>query len=343
MKLYPSQLAPILMREVLPKIFLLHGDDPILTMEIIEQIRHANQKAGYQERLRYDADCYFNWSALPQILNTRSLFPMKQQIEFHILKASPSTINTKQTTYLLHALKYLADDKHLLIIAPKLDSKQQKTKWFLAVEAQGIVINAIPLLPHKMMGWINNALHRHQLSLSADAKRLLLTRCSGNLLAIQQCINCLAILYPEQAVNESTLENLLDCQPNFDCFHLLQAICCAQQTATYTILEQLQQKNTPILLILHLLIRQVRQLWQIKQLQMKGHLTTKAMLTLKIWPSQQATLTRAAKRLSFEQLKQAIFDAQALDQSCKNHVTTHLWIHLQQLCLRLTQRHVIES
>ncbi len=333
MKIYPSQLHKTLAQHKTPHIFLLYGDEPVVLTDLIKQIRLTNAKEGYQQRSRCDIDEHFDGTMLTQQLHTRSLFSDKEHIEIYLQKAS---LDPTQANHLINALAISSDHKRILMIAPhQLDRKQQTSKWFRHIDQQGIIIQAATPPPYTMPTWLNHYVQHQQLSLTPAAKRLLLQQCEGDLLAIQQSVQCLHLLHHPNTVTENHVKALPRYQTRFDCFQLLQAIAQAEPDRIMCILEQLQQQNTPFLIVLHWIAYQIRQLWHIQILPPEKR-TKQALLALQIWPSRQHMLIRASQRLSSIQLDQALTHLQQLDQHYKSQASVKLWTHLTHICLNLS-------
>ena len=75
-----DQLAGHLQRGLSPA-YLMHGDDPLLSMEAVDAIRARARSQGFSEREVLTVDRYFDWGALHAAGAGMSLFGDRKIIE----------------------------------------------------------------------------------------------------------------------------------------------------------------------------------------------------------------------------------------------------------------------
>ena len=123
---------------------------------------------------------------------------------------------TKHKKYFSAISKTPPPDKVLLIITSKLTGAQQKTKWYKAVSKAWVTITIWPIKANELIAWVSNRMKKAMLNFNTDSAKLLAELTQGNLLAANQAVEKLRLLYPKQAITPKesrtsfmTMQNLL--------------------------------------------------------------------------------------------------------------------------------------
>ena len=124
MKLRPEQLSGHLKKGLSP-VYLITGDEPLLSEESSDLLRHHLQQQGFSEREVLHVDGSFSWEYLLECANALSLFAEKKIIE---LRLGSSKLNKKSSEILREYLNNPAPDNILFIIADKLDGTAKKER-----------------------------------------------------------------------------------------------------------------------------------------------------------------------------------------------------------------------
>jgi len=80
MRVYPEQLDQYLKTE-LKLCYLIFGEEPLLKMEAIEQIKAAAKKVGFNENHKFHAEPTMDWPAVFNACQSMSLFSSRQTVE----------------------------------------------------------------------------------------------------------------------------------------------------------------------------------------------------------------------------------------------------------------------
>ena len=138
MKLRGEQLDANLKRGLAP-IWLISGDEPLLTDEAGARIRAAARAQGYDERQSFQSETGFDWKGWMAGFDSLSLFSSRRLIELRLPTGKPGIEGGK--TLEAWAANPPADIV-LLITTPKLDKATLATKWAGALEARGVLMQA---------------------------------------------------------------------------------------------------------------------------------------------------------------------------------------------------------
>jgi len=206
--------------QALPPAVLLHGVEPLLVEEALDQIRAALKQRGFDNRTTYHQDTGFNWQEF--FVNLRSQGSLFAQQSIHEVRASKN-LTADAHKRLLEYLEDASADDVLIVIVPALDKRQQSAKWVKQFEKAGLHIS-IPAIPHyQMANWIKQRLQSRSLRVESGVIEVLLENVEGNVLAAAQEIDKLQVLCPDGAVTLETLNYCLADQAKFDAFSLARS------------------------------------------------------------------------------------------------------------------------
>ena len=82
MKIKPDQLKPYLQKSLQTKqlspIFIISGDEPLLSQEAADAVRSTARQLEFTERETFDIDARFDWNLVFNETNSLSLFSDKK-------------------------------------------------------------------------------------------------------------------------------------------------------------------------------------------------------------------------------------------------------------------------
>src|SRR5690606_2717734 len=168
------------LQNALQSFYWVAGDETLLVMETLDLLRGHCRQQGFSEWELIVADRSFNWQSLLQTANSMSLFAERRIIE---LRLGSAKIDETARALLQKYLVSPNPDNVLILVTPKLEAASLNTKWFKALEAEGVVVQVWQVEVNALPRWIEARLARHGLSADADAIALLADRVEGNLLA----------------------------------------------------------------------------------------------------------------------------------------------------------------
>lgn len=332
MNIKSEQLHAALRRELAP-LYVVQGDDPLLTLEAADEIRKAARDAGYAERELFLVEGAFDWNALLHSGNNLSLFGARRLLEVRIPSGKPGTEGAKALQ------RYVADlpqDTVTLVMLPKLDRQSQNTAWFKAVAAAAVSVTVYPVERARLPHWIRDRLARQNQSVDANALQFLADRVEGNLLAARQEIQKLALLLPEGNLTfDAVKEAVLDVA-RYDVFRLSEAVLLGDAARALRTIRGLQAEGEAPTLVLWVLSNEVRTLLQIHQAMKKGQPMSAAMAAARVWDARQPAMRAALGRLPEALLLHGLTRAAALDRMVKGLRAGDPWDELAQLALLLT-------
>lgn len=197
MQLRPEQLAAHLEKPLAP-LYVVHGDEPLLTIEAGDAIRAAARRQGFEEREVLVAGQGFKWDDLLLASGNLSLFGGAKLVDLRIPSGKPGRDGGEA---LQRHCKQLGPGVATLVTLPEIDWQTRKAAWFTALANAGIAIECnAPPLP-QLPDWIAARLARQKQSASQTALEFIAAHVEGNLLAAHQEIQKLGLLYPEGVIS----------------------------------------------------------------------------------------------------------------------------------------------
>lgn len=325
--MYINQLDAALNRGLKP-IYLISGDVPLLTQETRDKIWHAAKATNFLQREIITVEPSFDWDTLRERLHTRSLFSEKSVIDLRLSKWEE-----RVSKLLLEYLEAPAEDLLLIVSAPKLTSAQQKTKWHKAIASAGETITIWPIGIHELPQWIQQRIRNAGLQATPDSIQLLAEWTEGNLLATQQAVEKLQLLYPDQKITTNEMSSVLNDNARFTVFDFSNAALVGDRKRVSRILSNLQFEGVEPTLILWALAREIRHLIQLVDQKERG--APAHQLLQKEWQSRKTIVGAALQRQSGKTLLDCLQKASRIDKMIKGRNPGNYWNALESLALSL--------
>lgn len=334
MKVYPDQLQSQLNKS-LPAACWLSGDEPLQMRDCSDLIRSVTRKQGFTERVQHDVDANFDWGQLLAEGNNLSLFSDKKIIELN-LKSSKLDDNARKS--LLEYLQNASPDNLLLLLSPRIEPATTKTQWFSKLEAQLMLVQVYPVDAEKLPAWINQRIKKQGLSADDDAIQLLADRIEGNMLAADQEIEKLSLLFGAgtHLRTEHIARSVAD-SARYNVFGLIDACLAGESSRALKTLQRLKQEGQEVLMINALLSKELRQLDAMKNDMVRGARIDEVIQRHHVWKNRQAATRSALQRLSPARLAHLLEQARQVDLAVKGMQVTPPWLVMDKLCLAFSQ------
>jgi len=331
MSLRPEQLEASLARGLKP-VYAISGDEPLLVDEAVRTIRRAAREQGFDERQANLAERDFSWSSWLSGFDSLSLFSSRRLVELRLPNGKPGVEGGKT----LEAwCSRPPPDTLLVLILPRADKAMQKTRWFTALDAAGVLVQVWPPEPARLPAWIGERLSRHGLQADRDTLAWLATRVEGNLLAAHQEIEKLALLRPPGPLDLAAVREAVLDVARFDAGDLADALLECDAVRYCRIVDGLAGEGEAPPLAIWLLAQDLRALYRLSQGLAHGESMPAVMNRLKVWKNRQPVLGRAVKRFSPSRLAFALAQLARADRAAKGLARADPWALLKTLGLTL--------
>jgi DNA polymerase-3 subunit delta len=330
-KISGDNLASSLARQ-LQTIYLVSGDEPLLVNEAADAIRATARKQGFEERELHVVERGFDWQVLIAGSRSMSLFAQRKIVEIRMANAAPGE---QGADAIVELAEQPSPDTLVLIIAAKLDSRTQSSRWVSAVEKRGVLVQVWPVDLPRLPAWIRERLGRHKLQADSAAASLLAERVEGNLLAAHQEIEKLALLLPPGPITAETVLDAVADSARFDVLQLGEAAMRGQTARALRILEGLHGEDVEPTLVLWALNKDLQWIARARSLMRRGQSAESAMNALYVWRARHTAMGQALGRMNGHTLRNLLLDAERVDKTIKGVVKGDPWLELERLVARL--------
>ena len=329
MKIKPEQLNAFLQKGLqakqLPPIFVVSGDEPLLSQEATDDIRSAARQLGYNERETFDIDGRFDWNHVFNETNSLSLFA-----ELRINNGKPGDKGSKA---LCELCENLNDTNLILVVLPKLEKSSYQSKWMKTLEAHGAHIQVWPVSSQQLPRWIGQRLQQHGINANTEAVNILADRVEGNLLAAMQEINKLTLLSLEGKVDADIMSMVVADSARYNLFSFVDKVLEGDAESAARALRGLENEGTDPLALLWAITRELRTLNKASQAVALGEQKDRALKNSGVWDKRIPLFRKALGRLSPAHLRMLIHQAGAIDRGVKGLRKADFWSEITTLVL----------
>jgi len=333
MRLKAEQLPHSLNK--LATVYLLSGDEPLQLNELADAVRTAARQAGFTNREVLTVDAHFDWSSLMLTGTANSLFADQTLLELRLLS---DKIGTEGAKALESYCQNLPENTLLLIITPKLTASRLKTKWFKAVDQVAMVVQVWPLDGMGLIQWLQRRATDRGLNIETDAIKVLAQRIEGNLLAAAQEIEKLSILFGENPITKTDINDVITDHARYDIFKLTDCLLVGRVDRAFKILQSLRAESIAGSVVLWALAREIRLLMTIKIALDQGQSSAVVFKHHRLWDKQQQLISRALARLEETDLKQALLICAKADRQIKGWDQGDYWESFLMICVVLRNK-----
>jgi DNA polymerase-3 subunit delta len=327
-----EQLARHLERTLAP-LYTVHGEETLLALEAADRIRLQARAQGYSEREVLTAEAGFDWSQLAMSANSLSLFASRRILELRIPSGKPGNDGAE-------ALKRFASDLPpdtlVLVSLPRLDRTTLAAGWFQALEQAGVAVAANAVTPARLPQWLGGRLRQQGQEADADTLALLAGMVEGNLLAAQQELHKLALLFPRGKLTREGVECAVLDVARFDVFRLGEALLGGDPARLTRMLEGLRGEGAAPPLVLWAIAEELHALWRVSAAVAGGKPLQLALREARVWGPRAELLPRALRRIRGRELEAALLGTADVDRTIKGLTRGDAWTELLRLALSLT-------
>jgi DNA polymerase III subunit delta len=334
MLLRADELERHLARSLAP-LYVIHGDEPLQSLEAADAIRAQARAQGYAEREVLAVERSFDWSMLASSSANLSLFSSRKLIELRIPGGKPGTEGAAAIVQYCGAL---VADVLTIVTLPRLDRRSQDSAWFKALTRVGVLINTFQIERAQLPQWIAARLARQKQKAGRETLQFLADSVEGNLLAAHQEIQKLGLLFaPGELAFEAVRGAVLNVA-RFDAFQLNEAMLAGDTARLARMLDGLRSEGEAPPKILWVLAEEIRAIAKVQAGIAAGADPQQLYRNNRIWgAAHQQLVAEAARRLKSAALGQALRHAARIDRLAKGLGRGDVWDELLQLCLRFAR------
>jgi DNA polymerase-3 subunit delta len=334
MRLRGEQLEAHLARGRLAPIYVVSGDEPLRAAEAQDAIRAAARRAGFSEREVLHADGRTDWSTLGAAANNLSLFAARRLLEIRLPGGKPGKAGADALK--AHAAA-VSDDLLTLVALPALDKATSPSAWATALEAAGVWVEVAPIARAQLPAWIGARLARQQQSAPTEALEFIADRVEGNLLAAQQEIAKLGLLYPAGELSLAQVHDAVLDVSRHKVFALPLAMLAGDRARLLRTIAGLRAEGEPLPLVVWAVSEEVRTLLRLRAALDRGAAFAQAAREVWLRREKEQAAQAALRRLDGAQLARLLARCADLDRLSKglrvSAADSDPWLELTEVAL----------
>lgn len=311
--------------------YLILGSDPYLQNYAQSQIEAALKQVGFDEKLAFIIDNNTDWAAIYDSCQSLNLFSSNNLI---ILDFAEGGLNASVVTKLNTLAERLTPEIALIIKLHKISKTQENAVWFKTLSDKLIIVNCTTPDINQLPQWINHYLQQRQIKIEAKAIELLCYYYEGNLLALTQLIEQLALLYPNHHITYDQIEENINDSAIFTPYHWIDAIISHKSKRAMHILAQLKINEFEPLILLRIIQRELLLLIHLTKASQKTTLK-QAFDEYKIWQSRRTMYTNFLARSDINSLYHALAKLAEMEIGLKHDYSFAIWDALAVFTLDL--------
>ncbi len=335
MRLYADRLNEHLSHSLQP-VYLLFGNEPLLLHESRIAIRDAARQRGFDERHRFSIDSQFDWQPVYDCCQALSLFSTRQLIELDLPESGVNAAIGKQ---LAEVGSMLNPDIILVVIGQKLTKAQENSKWFKALHSNGCLVNCLSPDMQRLPQFVQARCRASGLKPDAEAVQMLAQWHEGNLFALAQSLEKLALLYPDGQLTLLRVESALSRHNHYSVFHWIDALLAGKGNRAQRILRQLESEGIEAVLLIRSIQKELKLLLTLQSMQTQGQPLAKAFEQHRIWQSKRPLYSAALQRLPQTKLLQLLRLLAEIEVRFKTQYEQSCWPLLHQLSAQCCVAH----
>ncbi|MEH4800833.1 DNA polymerase III subunit delta [Atlantibacter hermannii] len=332
-RVWPEQLRAQL-KEGLRAAYLLTGNDPLLLQESQDAIRQAAQEQGFDEHHTRQIDNQTDWEEIFSITRALSLFASRQTLLLVLPDNGPNAVINDKLAELVNLLH---DDLLLVVRTAKLTKAQENAAWYGALSSRGVMVNCQTPEQAQLPRWVANRAKNRQLALDDAACQLLCYCYEGNLLALAQALDRLALLWPDGKLTLPRVEQAVNDAAHFTPFHWVDALLAGKSKRALHILQQLRLEGGEPVILLRTVQRELLLMVTLKR--QSSHTPLRNLFDQhRVWQNRRGLMTDALNRMSEDQLRQGVSLLSQIELTLKQDYGQSVWQELEGLSLLLCHK-----
>lgn len=326
MRVFADRLMEQLTKQLHPS-YLIFGNEPLLLQESRQAIQKAAYQQGFEEKHRFAIDNSFDWNLVYDCCQAMSLFSARQIIE---LELPDSGVNTSIAKELLAISELLHSDLILVLIGNKLTKAQESAKWFKALASKGCWVSCVTPDLQRLPQFVQIRCRALGLKPDPEAVQMLAQWHEGNLFALTQSLEKLALLYPDGVLTLIRLEESLSRHNHFTAFHWIDALLAGKAKRSQRILRQLEAEGIESVILARTVQKELTQLLTMSQL-LQNTPIGQVFEKYRIWQSKRPLYSAALNRLTPVKLMQLLQLLAQTERTIKTQYEQSSWPLLHQL------------
>jgi DNA polymerase-3 subunit delta len=327
-----SEQLPQHLSRGLKSLYVIYGEELLLALEAADRIRARALEQGFNERRVLIAEQGFDWGELAMASNSLSLFAPKRVLDLRIPGGKPGKEGSEALQLLAGTLP---QDTVILITLSGADRQAQKSKWFEALDAVGVAVQAAAVKRDRLGQWLAGRLALQGQQADARTIEFLIDRVEGNLMAAHQEVQKLALLFAPGPLPFDDVANAVVDVARFNVFDIGATLLKSDRAQFVRMLDGLRAEGAAAPLVLWAIAEEARAMARVQAAMAQGRPLAQALRDARVWGPRQDLMPAALRSLGRAQLLASLRHAAEIDRMIKGLGSGDVWDALLQLGLEL--------
>ena len=314
--------------------FLLLGDEALSRKEAFDIIRQFAKEKTYTEKLSFTVDRFFKWDQCASSILSQGLFSQKRIIEIIIPSGK---INAEGGDSFYKILQNLTQNDLLVVHLPQIDKETKFQRWFKEIEKIAYTIKLDEIKPTELAFWLKKRASLLSIDLDEESIQLISQLVHGNMLAADQELNKLALLFPGQSISYEKVSQSISNVSRYDTYELTDYVLNGDQMKTLLTLNFLKEEGQNPISITSSLSWVLKPMLEIKELDFKGQSLENHLTKSRIFGNKLIFTKKAMSFFSLKHLRAAIQKLSEIDKISKGVSPGDAWLETMRLCLGLAK------
>lgn len=323
-------------------IYLLAGQDLLLTTESKDTLAQQARLQGFDEKLEVNINAETKWEEIIEYVMNIGLFSQRKILILNL----PETLNASQQNHLDEIIRASHSDLLFIINIPKISKAIEKQNWFVHLNNIAVIVNCYTPEISKIPNWLYHRAKAMNLSLEPEATQLLAFSYEGNLIALKQTLHLLALSFPNGKITHSRAKEIVENSAQFSPFQWVDALLEGKLQRAERVLQHLKNEEIQPVVLLRIIQKELWVLLDIAKptspiLNSNQKLAVNNLQAefarLKIWQSKQPLYQKAISRLTYKKLYRLIKQLAELERKVKQEFSDEIWFELARFSANFCQ------
>lgn len=330
-------------------LYIIYGNEYILIKEAFDKIKEMAYLSNFKEHVFFIINNNFNWENLISISQSYSIFENKKFIDLRFLSKK---INKEDFIEIKSLVKLIKNNAVIVITILNINTEIKNTLWFKEMINISVAIQVNKIKNLDLLKWINKKILKQGQYLEEGKKgerslKFIAKNVEGNLLAANQEINKLKLLYSPGILKYEQIYSSITNLSRYSIFELIESMIIGNTKKVSYILNSLYNDRESPELILWYILKYIRILINIKDNESNKEALQKILYTNYILKEKKHIIISAINKISKTILESIISIGSQIDIEMKGIIDishnenqyllpSNYWNCLFELTMRIT-------
>jgi len=309
----------------------LVGTETVQLRSIRDDINNSCKKNEI-EKIKIKFDNSINYDDLDHTFNSKSLFSTKRLFDIEI---ADGVIKKEIKEFLLKNVEKYPND-YFLLYFKKNFKDYKKQNWNELLKNFSFLINSEEPNNEQIFEAINHRTIFHKVTMTREAKNLLVSYSLGNLIQAENDIRVLKLIYQNQEINEKMLLEQITNGSRYDSFSLIEYCIKGDLKKTNEALINLTEEGVQPVMIIGLFAWFFKAIARIKNSTNQTR-NSNIFIKLRLFGNLQNLASLAVRNLNVKQVKACLQKIQEIDQISKGLKIGDPWLEINRFSIGITK------